>query len=55
MDDTFSIRIKKEDYKGLKKIKERTGIPIVKLISFAIPLLRKEYRCDDSEQDKVVR
>ena len=55
MDITFSMRINKKDYEEMKKLKEKTGIPIVRLISFAIPLLKKKYRYVDEESDKVVK
>lgn len=41
------IRINGEDYNELKKIKDKTGIPVVKLVEFAIPMLKRKYRIKD--------
>lgn len=48
MRETGSVRITEKDYLDLKKIRELTGIPIVRLIHFAIPLLKNKY--DISEE-----
>lgn len=55
VDCSLSTRVNNEDYFELKKIKEMTGIPIIKLIHFAIPLLKKKYRYVDEESDKAVK
>ena len=37
------VRIFDEDNRALGEIKAYTGIPICKLIHFAVPLLRRKY------------
>lgn len=46
---SMPIRVEEEDYKALKRLKEYTGISLVKLIHFAVPLLKKKFRFKDEE------
>lgn len=44
LEHSMPIRIDKRDYDELRRIKDKTGVPIIRLIEFAIPLLKKKYR-----------
>lgn len=46
---SMPIRVEEEDYKALKRLKEYTGISLVKLIHFAVPLLKKKYKFKEEE------
>lgn len=46
LENSKPTRIDKDVHEELKKIKEKTGVPIVKLIEFAIPLLKEKYGID---------
>ena len=48
--DTPPIRIHREDYERLKKISEITGIAIVRLIHFALPMLAEKYGVADGDK-----
>ena len=50
LNDSKPIRIDNLDKLEYEKLKEFTGIPIVKLIHFAIPLLKKKYRFKEEEK-----
>ena len=50
VENTKPIRIEDIDYEELRKLKNFTGIPIVKLIHFAIPLLKKKYKFKEEEK-----
>ena len=50
LNESKPIRIDGLDKAEYEKLKNFTGIPIVKLIHFAIPLLKKKYRF--KEEDK---
>ena len=50
INESKPIRIDGLDKTEYEKLKNFTGIPIVKLIHFAIPLLKKKYRF--KEEDK---
>lgn len=47
------VRINGNDYEELKKIKDKTGVPIIKLIEFAIPMLKRKYRIKDEPKEMV--
>ena len=54
LEKTKCVRIDEDDYEGLRKIKDATGIPIVKLVHFSVPLLKRKYRIKDvSDGDKL--
>ena len=55
LESSKSIRIDELDKAEYEKLKAFTGIPIIKLIHFAIPLLKKKYRYVDEESDKAVK
>lgn len=51
-----SVRIYDEDYEELKKIKDKTKVPVVSLIHIAIPMLKKKYRIKEVvEKNESVR
>jgi hypothetical protein len=50
LENALSIKIDKVDYEELRRIKGMTGVPIVKLVHFAIPLLREKYGVEDGEK-----
>ena len=47
LENSTSVRIDVKDYEELKKIKDKTGVPIIKLIEFSIPMLKRKYRIKD--------
>ena len=50
LNESKPIRIDNLDKLEYEKLKEFTGIPIVKLIHFAIPLLKKKYKFKEEEK-----
>lgn len=50
LNESKPIRIDGLDKAEYEKLKNFTGIPIVKLIHFAIPLLKKKYRFKEEEK-----
>lgn len=50
LENSKPIRIDEQDKVELDKIKAFTGIPVIKLVHFAIPLLKKKYRMKDGER-----
>lgn len=55
LENSKSIRIDELDKAEYEKLKAFTGIPIIKLIHFAIPLLKKKYRYVDEDSNKAVK
>lgn len=41
--DAPSVRINRDDYERLKVIKAKSGVPIVRLIQYAVPVLEREF------------
>ena len=50
LNESKTIRIDDLDKAEYEKLKNFTGIPIVKLIHFAIPLLKKKYKFKEEEK-----
>ena len=50
INESKPIRIDSLDKAEYEKLKNFTGIPIVKLIHFAIPLLKKKYKFKEEEK-----
>ena len=48
--ESESVRIDKLDKAEYQKLKDFTGIPIVKLFHFALPLLKKKYKYKEEEK-----
>lgn len=49
-ENSTPVRIFEEDNQALAEIKAYTGIPVCKLIHFAIPLLRRKYRIKSEDK-----
>lgn len=47
LENALSIKIDKGDYEELRRIKGATGVPIVKLVHFAVPMLKAKYGIED--------
>ena len=50
INESKPIRIDSLDKAEYEKLKNFTGIPIVKLIHFALPLLKKKYKFKEEEK-----
>ena len=47
-----TIRISVEDYNELVKVYSKTKVPLVSLIGFAVPILKRKYRIKEVVDEK---
>lgn len=47
-----TVRISASDYNELLKVSNKSKVPLVSLIGFCIPMLKRKYRIKETEDGK---
>lgn len=48
---THSVPVSEEAWRELNRIKAKKGVAVVRLIEYAVPLLKRKYRIKDDDEE----